>query len=62
MTTDRAKGKGKEALGAGKQAAGRATGNRKLEAQGKDEKVKGKAQDAMGKGKRAAKDLKEKVT
>jgi uncharacterized protein YjbJ (UPF0337 family) len=42
------KGRGHEVMGAVKQAAGKATGNRKLEVQGAGEKMAGTAQRKAG--------------
>ncbi len=62
MTTDRAKGAAKDAMGTAKQKVGKTTGNEKLEGEGTADKVEGKTQGAMGKVKQAAGDLKKKVT
>jgi uncharacterized protein YjbJ (UPF0337 family) len=62
MTSDRAKGAAKDALGTGKEKAGQATGDEELEAEGKGDKLEGKAQGAGGKLKEKAGDLKRKVT
>lgn len=54
-TADRVKGAANEAIGKGKQAVGRATGDRNLEASGAGQEVKGKIQTATGKAKEAVK-------
>ena len=54
MHKDEVKGAGNKAKGAVKEAAGKATGNRKLEAEGKADKAKGHVQSAGGKAKDAA--------
>ena len=46
--TDKAKGLGNEIAGNTKQAAGKATDNERLEAEGKAQKAKGTAQDVAG--------------
>jgi uncharacterized protein YjbJ (UPF0337 family) len=46
------KGKGNKAVGGAKQAVGKATGNRKLQAKGAVQKTKGKLQDATGRADR----------
>lgn len=56
MDKDRIKGAAKQASGATKEAAGKLTGNAKLEAKGKGEKLVGKAQNALGNMKDAARD------
>ncbi|TWG61742.1 CsbD-like protein [Aminobacter sp. J44] len=52
--TDQVKGVAKQAKGAVKEAAGKATGSRKMEAEGKVDLVAGKTQKAYG-------DVKDKV-
>lgn len=52
---DKAKGLANEAMGNVKQGVGKATGSRKLEAEGKVQKLKGEGQQAMGKAKDAVK-------
>ena len=52
--TDQVKGVAKQAKGAVKEAAGKATGSRKMEAEGKVDQVAGKRQKAYG-------DVKDKV-
>jgi uncharacterized protein YjbJ (UPF0337 family) len=54
VNKDQVKGVGKQASGAVKEAAGKVTGNRRLEAEGKAENVAGKIQKGFG-------DVKEKV-
>lgn len=48
MDKDRIKGSVKQAGGAVKEAAGKLTGDAKLQAEGKAEKVQGKFQNAVG--------------
>jgi uncharacterized protein YjbJ (UPF0337 family) len=45
---DRIKGSAKQAKGAVKEVIGKATGDAKLEAEGKSDKVAGKVQNAVG--------------
>ncbi len=56
MHKDTIKGAAKEAVGSVKQAAGKATGNRRLEAEGAIEKTEGKIQKGVGEVKDAARD------
>lgn len=56
MHKDTVKGTAKEATGSIKQAAGKATGNRRLEAEGAVEKTEGKIQKGVGDIKDAARD------
>ena len=56
MDKDRVDGAGKEIKGAVKDAAGKVTGDRKLQAEGKADKVAGKVQNEFGKAKDAARD------
>lgn len=56
MHKDEVKGAGNKAKGAVKEAAGKAAGNRKLEAEGKADKAKGHVQQNVGKVKDAARD------
>lgn len=56
MHKDTIKGAAKEAVGSVKQAAGKATGNRRLEAEGTVEKTEGKIQKGVGEVKDAARD------
>jgi len=48
MDKDRVEGAAKQAKGAVKDAAGKITGDQKLQAEGKTEKVAGKVQNAVG--------------
>ena len=48
MDKDRVEGVAKQAKGAVKDAAGKITGDQKLQAEGKAEKVAGKVQNAVG--------------
>jgi uncharacterized protein YjbJ (UPF0337 family) len=48
MDKDRIKGSAQQAKGAVKEVAGKITGDAKLEAEGKGEKVAGKVQNAVG--------------
>ncbi|RYG66972.1 CsbD family protein [bacterium] len=50
---DKARGAGNETTGNVKQVVGQATGNDKLEAEGKAQELKGEAQSALGKAKEA---------
>ena len=54
MHKDEVKGAGNKAKGAIKEAAGKATDNKKLQAEGKMDKAKGHVQDRAGKAKDAA--------
>jgi uncharacterized protein YjbJ (UPF0337 family) len=56
MHKDEVKGAGNKAKGAVKEAAGKATDNKKLQAEGKADKAKGHMQEAAGKTKDAARD------
>jgi uncharacterized protein YjbJ (UPF0337 family) len=49
MSTNRIEGAGKQAVGGAKEAIGKATGDKKLEAQGIVEKTTGTVQNAVGK-------------
>ncbi|SDR54219.1 Uncharacterized conserved protein YjbJ, UPF0337 family [Rhizobiales bacterium GAS113] len=51
MDTDRIAGATKEAKGAIKEMAGKITGNEKLKAEGKADKIAGKVQNAFGQAK-----------
>jgi uncharacterized protein YjbJ (UPF0337 family) len=57
MDKEHAKGAIDSLVGKTKEAAGRATGNRKLEIEGKAQQVKGAMHNAAGNAKDAAKDL-----
>jgi len=48
MDKDRIKGSADQAKGAIKDAAGKATGDTKLQAEGKADKMKGKVENAIG--------------
>lgn len=61
-TSDKLKGLANEAVGNVKQAAGKATGNDKLVAEGKAQELKGEAQKTVGDVKDGAKNLADKIT
>ena len=56
MSTNRIDGAGKKAVGAAKEAVGKAVGDRSLEVKGKVEKAVGSAQNALGKAEDKARD------
>ncbi|MDR3498136.1 MAG: CsbD family protein [Parvibaculum sp.] len=56
MDKDRIEGAAKQAKGAVKEAAGKLTGDAKLRAEGKFDKVEGKVQSAIGGAKDAARE------
>jgi uncharacterized protein YjbJ (UPF0337 family) len=56
MHKDEVKGAGKEARGAVKDAVGKATGDRKLQADGKLDKAEGQVQREFGKAKESVRD------
>ena len=56
MDKDRIEGSANQAKGALKQAAGKITGDAKLQAEGAADKTKGKVQNAIGGAKDALKD------
>ena len=56
MDKDRIEGAGTQAKGSMKEAAGKITGDAKLEAEGKTDKAAGKVQNAVGGMKDALKD------
>lgn len=56
-TTDKIKGMANEAAGNVKQAVGKATDNKKMQAEGFAQERKGEAQQAVGKAKETVKDL-----
>jgi uncharacterized protein YjbJ (UPF0337 family) len=56
MDKDRTEGMAHQAKGAVKEAAGKVTGDKKLEAEGKGEKVGGKIQNAVGGAKDSVRD------
>ncbi len=57
MHKDQAKGAAKDIAGSAKQAAGKATGNERLEAEGAAQKTAGKVQKGVGAVKDAARDV-----
>ena len=57
MDKDRIEGAGKQVKGAIKDAAGKVTGDRKLQAEGKADKMVGKVQNEVGKAKDAFRDV-----
>jgi uncharacterized protein YjbJ (UPF0337 family) len=61
-SNDRVKGKTDQGIGAVKEAAGKATGNERMESEGVAQKTKGKAQDTMGRAKDKVKEVADKVT
>ena len=61
-TTDKIKGLANEAVGNVKRGVGKATGNEKLEAEGKAQELKGEAQKTVGDVKDGAKNLADTVT
>jgi uncharacterized protein YjbJ (UPF0337 family) len=56
MDKDRVEGVGHQAKGAIKEAAGKMTGDQKMQAEGKGEKAAGKVQNAIGGAKDAVRD------
>lgn len=56
MDKNRIEGAAKELKGTIKEAAGKLTGNKKLEAEGKSEKIAGDVQGKVGKGADAVRD------
>lgn len=56
MHKDEAKGAAKDISGSMKEAAGKATGNERLEAEGAGERLEGKVQKGVGAVKDAARD------
>lgn len=60
MHSDRIEGTAKQIKGAAKDLAGKITGDAKLQAEGKMDKIAGKAQNAIGGVKDALKESKEK--
>jgi uncharacterized protein YjbJ (UPF0337 family) len=56
MDKDRTAGIGHQVKGSVKEAAGKVTGDKKLEAEGKGEKVAGKVQNAVGGAKDSLRD------
>lgn len=61
MDKDRIAGIGNQVKGSLKEAAGKVTGDAKLEAEGAAEKAKGKIQNAVGGAKDAIRDAADKV-
>ena len=59
---DRAKGKANQGIGSVKEAAGKVTGNERLESEGAAQKTKGKVEDTAGRAKDKVKDIADKVT
>ena len=59
MDHDRIKGSANQAKGAMKDAAGKLTGDAKLQAEGKADKLKGKMQNAVGGAKDAIRENKD---
>ncbi|MCB1417691.1 MAG: CsbD family protein [Notoacmeibacter sp.] len=60
-TTDKIKGMANEAAGNVKQAVGKATDNKKMQAEGFAQERKGEAQQAVGKAKDKVKDIVDKA-
>ncbi len=56
MDKDRIKGSADQAKGAVKDAAGKITGDQKLQAEGKSDKLKGKVESAVGGAKDSLRD------
>lgn len=56
MDKDRVEGKQSTIVGKVKEVVGKMTGNERLEAEGKGEKVGGKVQNTVGEGKDAVRD------
>lgn len=56
MHRDEMKGAGKDIKGAAKEAAGKATGDERLESEGTADRVEGKVQKGVGSLKEAARD------
>lgn len=54
---DKWEGRGDQAVGKGKEAAGKVTGDEDLEAEGKGEQMTGKVKETIGKVKEKVKDL-----
>ncbi|MDP1729907.1 MAG: CsbD family protein [Devosia sp.] len=61
MDKDRIEGAGKQVKGAIKDAAGKITGDRTLQAEGKADKMVGKVQSEVGKAKDAVRDAVRKI-
>lgn len=60
-TGDKIKGLANEAVGNTKQAIGKATGNTKLQGEGKAQELKGEAQQAVGGAKQTVENAADKV-
>jgi uncharacterized protein YjbJ (UPF0337 family) len=56
MDKDRVEGIGHQAKGSIKEAAGKVTGDKKMEVEGKSEKLRGKIQNAVGGAKDSIRD------
>lgn len=56
MDKDRVEGIGHQAKGSLKEAAGKVTGDKKMEVEGKSEKLRGKIQNAVGGAKDSIRD------
>lgn len=61
MDNDRIEGAGQQAKGSLKEAAGKITGDSKLQAEGSADKAAGKVQNAIGGAKDAVRDAADKV-
>ena len=59
---DSAKGKANQGMGSVKEMAGKATGNKDMEAEGAAQKTKGKVEDTAGRAKDKVKEIADKVT
>jgi uncharacterized protein YjbJ (UPF0337 family) len=59
---DRVKGKTNQGVGAVKEAAGKATGNERMQSEGAAQKTKGKVEDTAGRAKDKVKEIADKVT
>ena len=57
MDKERIAGGVKKATGTGKKAVGKATGNRRLEAEGRADKAEGHVRSAVGKAKDAVREI-----
>jgi uncharacterized protein YjbJ (UPF0337 family) len=62
MDKDRIEGSAKQAVGAIKQAAGKITGDSKLQAEGAADRLAGKVQNAVGGAKDAVREAADKVS
>lgn len=58
---DEMKGQMRRAVGAGKETAGKATGNRRMEASGRSDRAKGKVQSKVGEAKQKVRDVSRKA-